>query len=131
MNPLKQLSLSLSKMPPILMLLIIIGLSLAMAIFVSGKISESENAYDAQHNFSRNSSLAKTRTINPNDARSAFYSRTYIPANTKIEEKQIEERKIDKLEIWDDATSTSSDVVGHNTKHAIPENAQIRQIDLE
>ncbi|PWT98875.1 MAG: hypothetical protein C5B53_06130 [Candidatus Melainabacteria bacterium] len=125
MNPLRALFLSFSRMPPSVMLLIIIGLAVVVTMMVTGKVSESEKAYESS------SGAGSIEDVDPKNARTALYSRTYIPANTKIEDKEIEERKIDKLEIWDDATSTSSDVIGHTTKHAIPENAQIRQIDLE
>jgi hypothetical protein len=87
--------------------------------------------YTAQNSSSRDDSIPHTKSDDPKNARVAVFSRSYIPGSTKIEDKHIEELQIDKLEIWDDAMSTSSDVVGHVTKHAIPEGEQIRQIDLE
>ncbi len=48
MNPLRALFLSLSRMPPAVMLLIIIGLAVVVTMMVTGKVSESETKYAQQ-----------------------------------------------------------------------------------
>ena len=130
-KPLTDFAGCIVRMPPAVMLLIIIGLAVVVTMAVTGKVSESERQLEAQQNSSGDRADLNTKPVDPKNARTAIYTRTYIPARAKIEEKQIEERQIDQLRAWDDAPSTASDVIGHSAKHAIPEYAQIRQIDLE
>ena len=117
--------------PPIVMLLIIIGLAVVVTRIVTGSVSEKEREYEAQKKLSGADAVVSTKPVDAKNARTAIFTRTYIPAHTKIEEKQIEERQTDRLQVWDDAASATSDVIGHSVRHAIPEDAQIRQIDLE
>ena len=131
MNPLRTLFLTLSTMPPAVMLLVIIGLAVVVTMMVTGKVSESEREYEAQKKLSGADAVVSTKPVDSKNARTAIYTRSYIPARTKIEDKQIEERQVDKLQLWDDATLTTSDAIGHTVRHAIPEDAQIRQSDLE
>ena len=132
MNPLRALFLSLSKLPPAVMLLVIIGLAVIVTMTVTGKISEEERTLSTQRQQTSNSGT--TSMAPANDSRKnkvAFYTLNYIPATSKIESKQIEERKVEELELWEDAVLTQDQIVGHVARHAIPENTQIRTGDLE
>jgi len=55
----------------------------------------------------------------------------FSKAGKTIEEKDVIACEFDKLHAWSDATRKLPNVVGHRAKRAIPELAQIRQIDLE
>jgi len=124
MNPLRALFLSLAKMPPAVMLLIVIGLAVLVTMMVTGKVSEQENQYREQ----------KTDSAAAQDGRpmkKAYYSVALIPQGSTIERKQIQEKNVDELELWDDASADVTSIVGRKPKKEIPLNAQIRQSDLE
>jgi hypothetical protein len=132
MNPLRALFLSLSKMPPAVMLLVILGLAVIVTMTVTGKVAEQEKTVSAQQQQTNNSGT--TSMAPANDSRKnkvAFYTLTYIPATSKIESKQVEQRKVEELELWEDAILTQDQIVGHTARHAIPENTQIRAGDIE
>jgi Flp pilus assembly protein CpaB len=124
-NPIRNIFLALAKMPPAIMLLIIIGLAVVVTMMVTDTVSDSEREYR------RVQAASQDRRSNSSSATQVVCARSYIPAGSKIEEKQIEMRDFDQLQVWEDAVTTTKDVVDHATKHAIPEDAQIRQIDVE
>ena len=121
--------LSLSRMPPAVMLLIIIGLAVIVTMVVSGQIQH-EEALVASSAGARTSAQTGVRSSN-RPLKTAYFSTTYIPSGSAIESKQIESRDVDELELWSDAVHAPTDAVGHISTHAIPLNAQIRQSDLE
>jgi hypothetical protein len=131
MSTFRALFLSLSKMPPILSLFIILGLAVIVTMWVmglvNGQVQEAERTTNARTSLERSTNSAASNRAR----RTAYYSLSYIPANSNIENKQIEARDISELELWDDATALSSDIVGRSAKHAIPMNAQIRSCDLQ
>lgn len=121
--------LSISRMPPAVMLLIIIGLAVIVTMFVTGQVEHDEVLVASS---ARARTSAQTRIHSSNrPLKTAFFSITYIPSGSEIESKQIESRDIDELELWSDAVHAPTEVVGHITTHAIPLNAQIRQSDVE
>ncbi len=121
--------LSLSRMPPAVMLLIIIGLAVIVTMFVTGQ-AEHEEVLVASSVGARTSAQTRVQSSN-RPLKTAYFSTTYIPSGSAIESKQIESRQIDELELWSDAVQAPADVVGHISTHAIPLNAQVRQSDLE
>ena len=58
------------------------------------------------------------------------YSRSYIPAGSKIEDKQIALKSMNDLDIYDDAETSIATVVGATAIKSIPAHVQIRQIDV-
>jgi hypothetical protein len=135
MNPLRALFKSLATMPPLVMLLIVIGMAVMVTMMVAGKVSEQEAEYLAasaakEQSGSQTDKPASMAATN-GPRKTAYFAITYIPAGSPIESKQVEQRKIGELELWDDAVIIPTDVVGHTPKHAIPVNAQIRQTDLQ
>jgi hypothetical protein len=125
-NPLRALFLSLSRMPPAVMLLIVIGLAVLITMIVSDKVIEEENLKSQQK-----PDLAAAQDDSSNSRKRAYYSATMIPQGSTIERKQIRERNVNELELWDDAVPDVTSIVGRKPKKDIPLNAQIRQIDLE
>jgi hypothetical protein len=124
MNPLRSLFLNLSKLPPALMLLLIIGLAVLVTMFVTSAEVASTSSYGQ-------SQVQKVSASTSGPQKVALYSRTYIPLGSKIELKQIELRNTNELEVWDDAKVDTVSVVGATSKHAIPANAQIRRVDID
>jgi flagella basal body P-ring formation protein FlgA len=120
MNPLRAFFLTLSRMPPALMLTLIIGLAVMVTVAVAPNTARTVQ-YQAQ--------AEPAAVTGPH--KKAAYSRTYIPAGSKIEDKQIELRDTNDLELWDDAELATSSAVGNIAKHAIPANTQIRKIDID
>ncbi len=125
MNPLRALFLSLSKMPPVVMLLIVIGLAVLVTMMVTSKVSDQESRLNSSRE-------ARSSSVDPNrKVKQVVYSRTYIPAGATIENKQVEMRGIDELDVFDDAKVSLTEVVGTVLKRPIPAHAQIRKVDLE
>lgn len=121
MNPLRALFLSLSKMPPALMLLIIIGLSLAITISVTNTMSKEESTRRE----------ITTGSFDPNQKqKNVVYTLSYIPAGARIEQKQVTMRSMNELDIYDDAEVLMTDVVGATPTRAIPAHVQLRKSDL-
>jgi hypothetical protein len=124
------------------MLLVIIGLAVIVTMVVTGQVSDQESALRAQQAADPNTAATsstyhhtKGGTAAPaaygTELKQAYYTVTYIPASTAVESKQIQDRNVGNLELWDDAAQQTTDIVGHITKHAIPANTQIRQSDLQ
>jgi flagella basal body P-ring formation protein FlgA len=126
--------MGLSKMPPAVMLLIVIGLAVVVTMMVTGRVSEQEEALlkkkASLEQTAPQTDLANSTNIGHSN-KLAFYSLSYIPAGMKIEAKQIGQRRIGELELWDDAVLITDDVVGHVPKHPIPVNTQIRRSYLD
>lgn len=105
--------LGLSRMPPALMLLIIIIMAIFVTMLVTGRMSrlEQERA-DSQ---SRNGVLVST---------------CRIEAGTRIDSSMVRLSKVPVDRIFDDALSADNDVVDRVTYHTIPAREQIREADL-
>jgi Flp pilus assembly protein CpaB len=121
MNPLRALFLSLSRMPPALMLLVIIGLAVIVTMATTSKIVEQEKLVDQGVSSSSDGSTLKQ----------LVYSRSAIPLGAKIESAQLVVRRTNDADAWQDAYLSVTEVAGATTKHAIPAHAQIRRVDLE
>ncbi len=113
-------------MPPAVMLLIVIGMAVLVTMMVTGKVSEEENLKSQQK-----ADLAGTQDDSSTSRKRAYYSATMIPQGSTIERKQIRERNVNELELWDDAVPDVTSIVGRKPKKDIPLNVQIRQGDLE
>ncbi len=100
------------------MLLVIIGLAVIVTMSVTGKMAEQEN-------------LSGQETSSDGSSKQIVYSRTLIPAGSKIESKELIVRKTSDLNAWEDAATSTSELIGSTAKHSIPAHAQIRKIDLE
>ncbi len=115
MNPLRAFFLSLSGMPPAVMLLIIIGFAVLVTMMVTGKVSEQEAQMEAAG--------ASSRYV--------VMSSNAIPANTEIDKTMIVQRRAAGNEIWSDAITSRSNVIGRVTEKEIPAHTQIREADLQ
>jgi len=122
-NPIRSLFLSLSEVPPALMLLIIIGLAVVVTMSVTSKVSETESRMAASQRSEQSDQDGKMLK--------AVCARSFIPAGSRIEDKQIELEELSDLQVWQDAVTNTSEVIGHTAKHSIPKDAQLRRVDLE
>jgi len=121
MNPLRALFLSLSRMPPAVMLLVIIGLAVVVTMMVTGKMSQSEKeaaeqkaALEAKYN-------QKSKVV---------YSNKDIPEGSTISADALEEREVEVGKVPQDALATTSSAVGRIAKYGIPAGQVVSQHDM-
>src|ERR1700722_5112776 len=121
MNPLRALFLSLSRMPPAVMLLIIIGLAVLVTMMVTGKVSEQENQYKQQKADLEAKMSAKGKVV---------YTIKDIPEGQTIPTEALEEREIEQSKIPQDAITSSSLAAGRVAKYGISTGQIVSQHDL-
>lgn len=116
MNPLRAFFLTLSRMPPAVMLVIIIGLAVLTTMIVTGKVSQEEEKLQAERS-------SRTEYV--------VMSVDEIPASTEIDKTMIVQRRAAEKDIWSDAIKSKSNAVGRVTDKTIPAHSQIRECDLQ
>jgi pilus assembly protein CpaB len=121
MNPLRALFLSLSRMPPAVMLLIIIGLAVLVTMMVTGKVSEQEKNYQAKQ--------AELET-KMNQKGKVVYTIKDIPEGQTIPTEALEEREIEQSRIPADALTSASLAAGRVAKYGISTGQIVSQHDL-
>jgi pilus assembly protein CpaB len=121
MNPLRALFLSLSRMPPAVMLLIIIGLAVVVTMMVTGKVSESETKYAQQVEEMKRKAEAKGKVV---------YAIKDIPEGQTIPTEGLEERELEQAKIPQDAITSASLAAGRIAKYGIASGQIVSQHDL-
>lgn len=121
MNPLRALFLSLSRMPPAVMLLVIIGLAVVVAMMVTSKVSESEKTFEARKHELESRANAKGRVV---------YTIKDIPEGQTIPSDALEEREIEQAKIPADAITSASLAAGRVAKFGISTGQIVSQHDL-
>jgi pilus assembly protein CpaB len=121
MNPLRALFLSLSRMPPAVMLVVIIGLAVLVTIMVTGKVNESESAYKAKQTELEAKMSAKGKVV---------YTIKDIPEGQTIPTEALEEREIEQSKIPQDAITSASLAAGRVAKYGISSGQIVSQHDL-
>jgi pilus assembly protein CpaB len=121
MNPLRTLFLSLSRMPPALMLLVIIGLAVVVTMMVTGKVSESEKTFEARKQELEQKASAKGKVV---------YTVKDVPEGQTIPSDALEEREIEQNKIPADAITSSSLAAGRVAKYGISQGQIVSQHDL-
>lgn len=116
MNPLRKIFLGLSRMPPALMLLIIIGLATLVTMMVTGRVSKLE----AERELKRGNGTMSAVIV----------STCKIPAQSEIKRSMIAKKRVQEVSIWQDSMTTIPNVVGRTSAKDIPANVQIREADL-
>jgi pilus assembly protein CpaB len=111
MNPLRALFLSLSRMPPAVMLLVIIGLAVVVTMMVTGKMGESEKAAQEQKQALEAKYNQKSRVV---------YSTKDIPEGSTISADSLEEKEVEVGKVPQDALASTSMAVGRVAKYGIP-----------
>jgi len=121
MNPLRALFLSLSRMPPALMLLIIIGLAVLVTMMVTGRMSQQEQELDAKKKDLEAKMSAKGKVV---------YAIKDIPEGQTIPSDALEEKEIEQSKIPQDALTSSSLAAGRVAKYGISQGQIVSQHDL-
>lgn len=121
MNPLRALFLSLSRMPPAVMLLIIIGLAVVVTMMVTGKVSEQETTFKAKQAELESKMNAKGKVV---------YTVKDIPEGATIPTEALEEREIEQSKIPQDAITSASLAAGRVAKYGISAGQIVSQHDL-
>jgi len=116
MNPLRVIFLSLSRTPPAVMLMIIIGLAVLTTMMVTDKVSQEEHRLQAEQS-------SRTEYV--------VMSVDEIPASTEIDKTMIVQGRASEKDIWSDAIKSKSNAVGRFTEKTIPAHSQIRECDLQ
>src|SRR3990167_4104591 len=121
MNPFRALFLSLSRMPPALMLVIIIGLAVFVTMMVTGKLGESERAAKEQEAAYKAKYEAKGNVV---------YATKDIPEGTTISADALETREELQSKIPPDALVDSSIAVGRIAKYGVQAGQLMSSHDL-
>jgi len=121
MNPLRALFLSLSRMPPAVMLLVIIGLAVVVTMMVTGHMSEQENAVKQQK---------AELEAKMNQKGKVVYTVKDIPEGQTIPTDALEEREIEAAKIPQDAITSASLAAGRVAKYGISTGQIVSQHDL-
>jgi len=121
MNPLRALFLSLSRMPPAVMLVIIIGLAVLVTIMVTGKVNEQETAFKAKQTELEAKMSQKGKVV---------YTVKDIPEGQTIPTEALEEREIEQSKIPQDALTSASLAAGRVAKYGISSGQIVSQHDL-
>jgi len=121
MNPLRALFLSLSRMPPAVMLVIIIGLAVVVTMMVTGTMGQKEKeaaeqkaALEAKYN-------QKTKVV---------YSTKDIPEGATISADSLEEKDVEAGKAPQDCLPSASSAIGRIAKYGIPAGQIVSQHDL-
>jgi pilus assembly protein CpaB len=121
MNPLRALFLSLSRMPPAVMLLIIVGLAVVVTMMVTGKVSEQEKTFQSKQAELEQKMNAKGKVV---------YTIKDIPEGQTIPTEALEEREIEQSKIPQDAITSASLAAGRVAKYGISTGQIVSQHDL-
>src|SRR3984885_6087584 len=121
MNPLRALFLSLSRMPPAVMLLIIIGLAVVVTMMVTGKVTEQEKTFQAKQAELEQKMSQKGKVV---------YTIKDIPEGQTIPTEALEEREIEAAKIPQDAITSASLAAGRVAKYGISTGQIVSQHDL-
>lgn len=121
MNPLRALFLQLSRMPPAIMLLIIIGLAVLVTMLVTGKVTEQQKSFEAKQAELENKMNAKGKVV---------YTIKDIPEGQTIPTEALEEREIEQSKIPQDAITSASLAAGRVAKYGISTGQIVSQHDL-
>ncbi len=121
MNPLRALFVSLSRMPPAVMLLIIVGLAVLVTMMVTGRMGESERAAKEQEAALKAKYEQKSKIV---------YAVKDIPEGATISAADLEEKEELTSKVPPDALASGSLAVGRIAKYGIPQGAIVSARDL-
>lgn len=111
MNPFRSLFLSLSRMPPILMLFIILGLAVVVTMYVMGMVNQSQEQLARERALHEQAQQAKTKVV---------YSTKNIEEGEIIAQEALEERDVEQSKAPVDAFTSANAVVGQIAAYPIP-----------
>ncbi len=121
MNPLRTLFMGISRMPPAVMLAIIVGLAVGVTFLVTDRLKVQEDDY-------KNKTDAMTRQMSKKST--VVYAVKDIPEGQTIPSEALEERQIEASKQPQDALSTSTLAAGRVSKYGISTGQIVSQHDL-
>ncbi len=121
MNPMRSLFLSISRIPPAIMLLLIVGLASLVTFQVSNYVNGTKNKYDDEINRMKEAQAAKGKVV---------IALKDIPEGMSIPMDYLEEREIEVGKIPVDSVSNASLVAGRLSKYGIASGQLLSQHDL-
>jgi Flp pilus assembly protein CpaB len=121
MNPLRALFLQLSRMPPALMLVLIIGLAVLVTMMVTSNQQAQEAALKAKEQDLVAKMSAKGKVV---------YAIKDIPEGSTIPVDSLEEKEIEQAKIPQDALTSASLAAGRVAKYGIQTGQIVSQHDL-
>jgi len=111
MNPFRSLFLSLSRMPPILMLFIILGLAVVVTMYVMGIVSQSQEQLQRERALQEQKASAKVKVV---------YATKNIDEGEIIPQEALEERDVEAAKAPVDAFNSINAVVGQQAAYPVP-----------
>jgi len=111
MNPFRSLFLSLSRMPPILMLFIILGLAVVVTMYVMGVVNSSQDEARRAQQAAENANSVKTKVV---------YAAKNIEEGEIIPAEALEERDVEANKAPIDAFNSINAVVGQQAAYTVP-----------
>ncbi len=121
MNPLRALFMGISRMPPAVMLMTIIGLAVGVTFLVTDRLKKQEDDYKTKTDAMTAQMSAKSTVV---------YSIRDIPEGQTIPSEALEERQIDQAKQPQDAVVTSAMAAGRIAKYGIATGQIVSQHDL-
>jgi pilus assembly protein CpaB len=121
MNPMRSLFLSISRIPPAMMLLIIVGMASLVTFQVSNYVNGTKDKYDDEINRIKTAQLAKGKVV---------YAVRDIPEGSSIPMDYLEERELEVGKIPVDSLTNASLVAGRISKYGIMSGQVLSQHDL-
>ncbi len=118
MNPFRSLFLSLSRMPPILMLFIILGLAVVVTMYVMGLVNNANSETDRIRNAQKTVETVKTKVV---------YAAKNIEEGEIIPAEALEEREIDASKAPIDAFNGINAVVGQQAAYPVSSGTVVSQ----
>ena len=111
MNPFRSLFLSLSRMPPILMLFIILGLAVVVTMYVMGIVNQSQEQLARERALTEQKASAKVKVV---------YATKNIEEGEIIPQEALEERDVEASRAPVDAFNSVNAVVGQQAAYPVP-----------
>jgi len=111
MNPFRSLFLSLSRMPPILMLFIILGLAVVVTMYVMGIVNGSQEEARRAQEAAKHTDSVKTKVV---------YAAKNIEEGEIIPAEALEEHDVDATKAPIDAFNSVNAVVGQQAAYPVP-----------
>ncbi|MBC7996752.1 MAG: Flp pilus assembly protein CpaB [Leptolyngbya sp.] len=121
MNPMRSLFLSISRIPPAIMLLIIVGTASLVTLQVTSHVNGTKDKYDDE--------IAKLKNANSAKAKIVYVIKD-VPEGTTIGMEALEERELEVSKIPVDSIPSASLAAGRSTKYGVVSGQILSQHDL-
>ena len=121
MNPLRALFMGISRMPPAIMLAMIVGLAVGVTFLVTDRLKVQEDDYKNKTDAMNRKMSAKSTVV---------YAIKDIPEGQTIPSEALEERQIEASKQPEDALSGSTLAAGRVSKYGISTGQIVSQHDL-